>query len=229
MRRTLQRLGEYLEMHQVANITSLAITLLGGAGLLFKIDPSWGVFLKIPLIIAIVVFGYIFYLILGFFLNDLIHAIGRRLIKLSKWYPEWYYKPSFNFWCEVRDNQFVDLYVASSRRNKKARLTMQFSGIRMLRSTKEEQYNIDLKATSIQNKRLFDRDIDPGAKHKGAIFYKDQGKLFLLFPNYAYGYTLDPGEYVYEFEVWGSHKGTNFDRYPVRVNVKLNEDGKIEA
>ena len=224
MRKMLWKFGEYLQGVSVNDTAKIILGVIGLVGAIITIQQQPN-----PLLIFIMpgalIVALLVYFAIVFFSTEILHWFGSRFIKLSKWYPEFYYRPRFSYYLNLDYQGALALNIKSLRGNRRARLRLKFHRIKLIGERDEQKYQMAVDTGNVRNKLLYDKEIFPNDVRIVILSGKSSdGRYMLSFPFDYFGIALFPGRYVYEFQESGTHKDADFGGKTKRVEFSF--DGK---
>ena len=142
---------------------------------------------------------------------------------------EYLYRPVFEYYFKTDNDKFLNLYIKSRPKNKKAYLTVELSRMKFISATDNFEEIRDIGISNIKDKRLYDKDIESGDIRSVLLSQKSvEGKDMLSVPFDRFGVSLEAGKYFYEFYEYGTHKGVTFDRNTIKKEFVYNNKGEFE-
>ncbi len=221
--RNLGKILQEFEMNSLANGVVSAVASILAVYLSGKPVLSVGTLFSIA--ILLVCFYFIIHVLI-----KMLNIIGGKLIRFSeKWYPEWIYSPKLEYQFHAYNSKKeVDLYVKSSPKNKLAHLRLQFTEVKLINGTDEQQSQINRALLNVDNKILYDKEIRPSDTIAIKIAEVKDGSLTLVFNYSRFWVNLIPGKYIYQFNGWGTHRETKFYDLGHKMKIVLNDKGEIE-
>ncbi len=228
MRKKLQKFGEYLQAATINDTGKLILGLIGVAAA-YEMNSRQSQSIVIFMWPFILIFGLIIYFAVLFFSTEIVHWFGQKIVRLSKWYPEWYYRPRFDYYFGLDHNKSLVLYIKSKPTNQKAHLRLDFARVKLIGAREDQKYSMDVDVRNLRNKVLYNKEIESKDVRIVTISSKSvEGKEMLSFPSDYFGIRLFPGKYVYEFTESGTYKGAEFGGRPRSLRFAWKDSEEFE-
>src|SRR5262249_8698953 len=155
------------------------------------------------------------------FLERTIHGLGRQFIKLSEWYPGWWYIPRLrHFFIIKRDEEGSHLFICikSSRINETAYLSLSDFRLEPIgRTHHTEEFVNQLREHLKRMGSRFNNEILGGQVIELEVIHKERGSnglWRLMYRNnegLPYATNAFYGKYNYAFTESGKHRGKDFN------------------